>query len=261
MRAAVFDAFGPPDVLRIDPAHALPQRRPGEVFIKAVASSVNPIDWKTRAGEVANQWCRAFVAARAAAALCKARDACRRRTFGSCLVTTPPPCPSPPATGAAAADGSGSGAAASGAAGSSAGPLVLRVRGTRAPSVRNNPPITPTARTRPRGSSIQRGNLRRLGAWPRTLLGTMSGSIRSRLGFPRASSCALRSTSRMVLNAPLQPDRHAPREPAAGRWPRPPERTPRAAAGSRRRGPGRGRSSSSGPPCRRRRCALSAGIA
>ena len=52
MRAVVFSEFGDANVLKLDPQHPRPVRKAGEVLIKVFASSVNPIDFKTRKGEV-----------------------------------------------------------------------------------------------------------------------------------------------------------------------------------------------------------------
>lgn len=52
MSAAVFRSFGPPSVLQLENDFPKPNRRKGEVLIKVAAASVNPIDWKTRKGEV-----------------------------------------------------------------------------------------------------------------------------------------------------------------------------------------------------------------
>jgi NADPH2:quinone reductase len=52
MSAAVFRVFGPPSVLQYESDFPRQPRRPGEVVIKVAAASVNPIDWKTRKGDV-----------------------------------------------------------------------------------------------------------------------------------------------------------------------------------------------------------------
>eukprot|EP00879_Flechtneria_rotunda_P005960 GHRR01006266.1.p1 GENE.GHRR01006266.1~~GHRR01006266.1.p1 ORF type:complete len:338 (+),score=95.80 GHRR01006266.1:261-1274(+) len=52
MSAAVFRNFGPPSVLRYETDFPKPSRRPGEILIKVAAASVNPVDWKTRKGDV-----------------------------------------------------------------------------------------------------------------------------------------------------------------------------------------------------------------
>jgi NADPH:quinone reductase-like Zn-dependent oxidoreductase len=49
MRAVLFDRFGGPDVLRIAEVER-PRPGPGEVLVRMAAASVNPADWKTRAG-------------------------------------------------------------------------------------------------------------------------------------------------------------------------------------------------------------------
>ena len=51
MRAALYDRYGGPEVLYVGEA-PMPQPGPGQVRIKVVASSVNPIDWKVRSGLV-----------------------------------------------------------------------------------------------------------------------------------------------------------------------------------------------------------------
>lgn len=49
MRAARFHRYGPADVLVVDDAPE-PHAGPGEIRIRAAATSVNPIDWKARSG-------------------------------------------------------------------------------------------------------------------------------------------------------------------------------------------------------------------
>jgi NADPH:quinone reductase-like Zn-dependent oxidoreductase len=51
MRAVRFDRYGPPDVLRVVELPD-PQPRAGEIVIKVGAASLNPIDWKIRAGHI-----------------------------------------------------------------------------------------------------------------------------------------------------------------------------------------------------------------
>ncbi|MGN8245932.1 NADP-dependent oxidoreductase [Cellulomonas soli] len=51
MRAARFHQFGEPQVLTVEDAPA-PHAGPGEVRIRVAAASVNPIDWKLRAGHL-----------------------------------------------------------------------------------------------------------------------------------------------------------------------------------------------------------------
>jgi hypothetical protein len=46
MRAAIFRQFGPPSVLEVVSDWPKPTRQAGEVLIRVVATSVNPIDWK-----------------------------------------------------------------------------------------------------------------------------------------------------------------------------------------------------------------------
>eukprot|EP00775_Hariotina_reticulata_P013537 gene13537-13663_t len=52
MSAALFRVFGPPSVLQYESEFPRQPRRPGEVVIRVAAASVNPIDWKTRKGDV-----------------------------------------------------------------------------------------------------------------------------------------------------------------------------------------------------------------
>jgi NADPH:quinone reductase-like Zn-dependent oxidoreductase len=51
MRALRFDRYGPPDVLRVDELPE-PVPRAGEARVRVVAVSLNPLDWKTRAGHL-----------------------------------------------------------------------------------------------------------------------------------------------------------------------------------------------------------------
>lgn len=57
MRAARYHDYGPADVLVVEDAPE-PHAGPGEVRIKVVAASVNPVDWKIRSGAA-----RAFITA------------------------------------------------------------------------------------------------------------------------------------------------------------------------------------------------------
>lgn len=50
MKAALIHSFGPPEVLQIEDI-ATPAPRADEVLIKVIAASVNPIDYKIRAGQ------------------------------------------------------------------------------------------------------------------------------------------------------------------------------------------------------------------
>ncbi|WP_238010549.1 NADP-dependent oxidoreductase [Dactylosporangium sp. AC04546] len=52
MRAARFHEFGGPEVLTVDDAPE-PHAGPGEIRIRVAATSVNPVDWKLRAGYMA----------------------------------------------------------------------------------------------------------------------------------------------------------------------------------------------------------------
>ncbi|MCB9674236.1 MAG: NADP-dependent oxidoreductase [Alphaproteobacteria bacterium] len=51
MRAAVIDEYGPPSNLVVREVDAPPLTRPTEVRVDIHASSINPIDWKIRAGK------------------------------------------------------------------------------------------------------------------------------------------------------------------------------------------------------------------
>lgn len=49
MRAAVIDAFGGPEGIRVRPC-AIPEPGAGELLVRVYAAGINPIDWLTRAG-------------------------------------------------------------------------------------------------------------------------------------------------------------------------------------------------------------------
>lgn len=51
MRAVVIRKFGGPEVLEVEQDWPRPVRRKGEVLVEVLASSVNPVDWKTRRGD------------------------------------------------------------------------------------------------------------------------------------------------------------------------------------------------------------------
>jgi NADPH:quinone reductase-like Zn-dependent oxidoreductase len=51
MRAIVYDDYGDPSVLHAD-QRPVPERLPGQVLIEVFASSVNPIDYRLRSGEM-----------------------------------------------------------------------------------------------------------------------------------------------------------------------------------------------------------------
>ena len=53
MKAVRVHSYGGPEVLRFEDAPR-PAPGPGEVLIKVYAASVNPIDWKVRAGYLKN---------------------------------------------------------------------------------------------------------------------------------------------------------------------------------------------------------------
>lgn len=51
MKAAVINQYGPPDVLQVADVEG-PSIQPGQMLVKVHASSVNPIDWKIRQGQL-----------------------------------------------------------------------------------------------------------------------------------------------------------------------------------------------------------------
>src|SRR5688572_8470383 len=51
MRAVVYDRFGPPDVLHVTDVDE-PVPRANELLVEVAAASLNPLDWKIRAGHV-----------------------------------------------------------------------------------------------------------------------------------------------------------------------------------------------------------------
>lgn len=50
MRAVRFHAYGPPDVLQVDEVEEPVLQRPRDVRVRVVATTINPVDWKVRAG-------------------------------------------------------------------------------------------------------------------------------------------------------------------------------------------------------------------
>lgn len=52
MKAARIHAYGTPDVIRVEAA-PMPEIGPDDVLVRAVAASVNPVDWKIRRGYLA----------------------------------------------------------------------------------------------------------------------------------------------------------------------------------------------------------------
>jgi len=52
MEAVLFESFGPPSVLKLVTDHPRPERKAGEVLVRNIATSVNPIDYKTRKGDI-----------------------------------------------------------------------------------------------------------------------------------------------------------------------------------------------------------------
>ena len=52
MRAVLFREFGPPSVLELNESYAKPSRKKGELLVRIHATSVNPIDCKTRRGDM-----------------------------------------------------------------------------------------------------------------------------------------------------------------------------------------------------------------
>ena len=49
MRAAVYDRYGPPDVLRIEDV-PVPSPKPNEVLVRVAATSINLSDWECLTG-------------------------------------------------------------------------------------------------------------------------------------------------------------------------------------------------------------------
>jgi len=52
MKASVINQFGPPSVFEYTEQYPIPEIEPHQVLIRVKASSVNPIDWKTRNGSL-----------------------------------------------------------------------------------------------------------------------------------------------------------------------------------------------------------------
>jgi NADPH:quinone reductase-like Zn-dependent oxidoreductase len=52
MKGVVFEKFGPSEVLQVKTDLPKPQRKPFECLVRLASTSVNPVDWKTRKGEV-----------------------------------------------------------------------------------------------------------------------------------------------------------------------------------------------------------------
>jgi NADPH:quinone reductase-like Zn-dependent oxidoreductase len=52
MRAVLYRDFGPPAALELVDRHATPRRQPGELLVAVHATSVNPIDCKSRRGDI-----------------------------------------------------------------------------------------------------------------------------------------------------------------------------------------------------------------
>src|SRR5436190_22852530 len=55
MKAIVLSEYGPPEKLEVREAPA-PQPGPGEIAVRNVAASLNPIDWKLRSGAMQKFW-------------------------------------------------------------------------------------------------------------------------------------------------------------------------------------------------------------
>src|SRR5436190_22519749 len=55
MKAIVLSEYGPPEKLEVREAPA-PQPGPGEIAVRNVAASINPIDWKLRSGAMQKFW-------------------------------------------------------------------------------------------------------------------------------------------------------------------------------------------------------------
>lgn len=51
MKAAIMNEYGAPEVIKIE-ERPIPQPQPDEVQIKIIGSSINPIDWKLRSGQL-----------------------------------------------------------------------------------------------------------------------------------------------------------------------------------------------------------------
>ena len=52
MKAVIYRTFGAPEVLKVIRDHPLPQRSAGEVLVKIHSTSVNPVDYKIRRGDI-----------------------------------------------------------------------------------------------------------------------------------------------------------------------------------------------------------------
>lgn len=52
MKAVIFEKFGPPSVMHLVTDHPKPVRKPGDLLVEVAATSVNPVDFKTRKGVV-----------------------------------------------------------------------------------------------------------------------------------------------------------------------------------------------------------------
>ena len=52
MKAIIFEKFGPPSVLQLVTEHPKPVRKAGELLVEVAATSINPVDFKTRKGVV-----------------------------------------------------------------------------------------------------------------------------------------------------------------------------------------------------------------
>jgi NADPH:quinone reductase-like Zn-dependent oxidoreductase len=52
MKGIIFEKFGPPEVLQLKTDLPKPIRKNGECLVQIGATSVNPIDFKTRNGDV-----------------------------------------------------------------------------------------------------------------------------------------------------------------------------------------------------------------
>ena len=52
MKAAIINSFGNSDVLKIENEFPIPEPKQNQVLVRVIATSVNPLDWKTRKGEL-----------------------------------------------------------------------------------------------------------------------------------------------------------------------------------------------------------------
>jgi NADPH:quinone reductase-like Zn-dependent oxidoreductase len=53
MKAIIFEKFGPASNLKLIQDYPIPKRGPKDIKVKILATSVNPVDYKTRSGILA----------------------------------------------------------------------------------------------------------------------------------------------------------------------------------------------------------------